>query len=107
LLRDPAFFVSGDAVLMPSGRCRARGGLVPAARGRFAVAMKFSTRNQLPGTVLSVTKGEAMAVVRIQLDQGGTITSSINRDAVEDLALAEGSKVTALVKSTEVSLAVE
>jgi len=69
--------------------------------------MKFSTRNQLPGTVLSVTKGEAMAVVRIQLDQGGTITSSINRDAVEDLALAEGSKVTALVKSTEVSLAVE
>ncbi|HEX4688108.1 MAG TPA: TOBE domain-containing protein [Nocardioides sp.] len=69
--------------------------------------MKISTRNQLPGTVLSVTKGEAMAVVRIQLDQGGTITSSITRDAVEDLALAEGSKVTALVKSTEVSLAVE
>ena len=69
--------------------------------------MKISTRNQLPGTVLSVTKGEAMAVVRIQLDQGGTITSSITRDAVEDLALAEGSKVTALVKSTEVSLAIE
>jgi molybdopterin-binding protein len=57
--------------------------------------------------VVSVTKGEAMAVVRIQLDQGGVITSSITRDAVEDLELAEGSKVTALVKSTEVSLAVE
>ena len=69
--------------------------------------MKFSTRNQLPGTVLSVTKGEAMAVVRIRLDQGGTITSSITRDAAEDLALTEGSKVTALVKATEVSLAVE
>jgi molybdopterin-binding protein len=70
-------------------------------------AMKFSTRNQLPGTVISVTLGEAMAVVRIQLDEGGILTSSITRDAVEDLALAEGSKVTALVKSTEVSLAVE
>ena len=69
--------------------------------------MKFSTRNQLPGTVVSVTLGEAMAVVRIQLDEGGVLTSSITRDAVEDLGLAEGSKVTALVKSTEVSLAVE
>ena len=69
--------------------------------------MRFSTRNQLPGTVVSVTLGEAMAVVRIQLDEGGVLTSSITRDAVEDLGLAEGSKVTALVKSTEVSLAVE
>jgi len=69
--------------------------------------MKFSTRNQLPGTVVSVTAGEAMAVVRIQLDEGGLLTSSITRDAVEDLGLAEGSKVVALVKSTEVSLAVE
>src|SRR4029077_816081 len=69
--------------------------------------MRFSTRNQLPGTVVSVRLGEAMAVVRIQLDQGGILTSSITRDAVEDLALAEGSKVTALVKSTEVSLAVD
>ena len=70
-------------------------------------AMRFSIRNQLQGTVVSVTKGEAMAVVRIQLDQGPIITSSITRDAANDLGLAEGSKVTALVKSTEVSLAVE
>ena len=70
-------------------------------------AMKFSTRNQLPGTVDSVTLGEAMAVVRIQLDEGGMLTSSITRDAAEDLGLAAGSKVVALVKSTEVSLAIE
>jgi molybdopterin-binding protein len=50
-------------------------------------AMKFSTRNQLPGTVVSVTLGEAMAVVRIQLDNGPLLTSSITRDAAEDLAL--------------------
>jgi molybdopterin-binding protein len=70
-------------------------------------AMKVSTRNQLPATVDSVTLGEAMAVVRIQLDEGGMLTSSITRDAVEDLGLAHGSNVVALVKSTEVSLAVE
>ena len=69
--------------------------------------MKLSTRNQLPGTVTSVTSGEAMAVVKIKLDGGAEITSSITREAVDDLGLAEGSKVTALIKSTEVALAVE
>ena len=69
--------------------------------------MKLSTRNQLPGTVTSVTAGEAMAVVKIQLDGGPEITSSITRETAEDLGLAEGSKVIALVKSTEVALATE
>ena len=69
--------------------------------------MKLSTRNQLPGTVVSISRGEAMAVVRIRLDSGTEITSSITRDAVDDLGLAEGSKVTALIKSTEVALGVE
>ncbi|WP_299052005.1 TOBE domain-containing protein [uncultured Nocardioides sp.] len=69
--------------------------------------MRLSTRNQLPGTVVSVTTGEAMAVVKIRLDGGETITSSITKDAAEDLGLAEGSKVTALVKSTEVAIGVE
>ena len=69
--------------------------------------MKLSTRNQLPGTVTSVTTGEAMAVVRIQLDDGPEITSSITRDAAVDLGLAVGSKVVALVKSTEVAIGIE
>ncbi|MFQ6325716.1 TOBE domain-containing protein [Nocardia sp. CWNU-33] len=69
--------------------------------------MRLSTRNQLDGTVLSVTRGEAMAVVRIQLTGGDEITSSITRDAVDDLGLAEGKPVKVLIKSTEVSLGVE
>jgi molybdopterin-binding protein len=69
--------------------------------------VKLSTRNQLAGTVTSVTTGEAMAVVKIRLDGGPDITSSITKEAAEDLGLAEGSKVTALIKSTEVALAVE
>jgi molybdopterin-binding protein len=70
--------------------------------------MKLSTRNQLPGTVVSVAKGEAMVVVKVRLDGGEQVlTSSITRDAVDDLGLAEGSPVTLLIKSTEVALAVE
>jgi molybdopterin-binding protein len=70
--------------------------------------MKLSTRNQLAGTVASITLGEAMAVVKVTLDGGGqTITASITKEAVVDLGLAEGSPVTVLVKSTEVMLGVE
>lgn len=69
--------------------------------------MKLSTRNQFPGTVVSVVQGEAMAVVKVELAGGQTITSSITREAVADLGLAEGTAVTVLIKSTEVALAVE
>jgi molybdopterin-binding protein len=44
----------------------------------------------------------------VQLDGGSqTVTPSITREAVADLGLAEGTKVLVLVKSTEVTLAVE
>lgn len=69
--------------------------------------MRLSTRNQLAGTVESVTTGEAMAVVRVRLAGGEVITSSITKDAVDELGLAEGVAVTALIKSTEVALGVE
>jgi molybdate transport system regulatory protein len=69
--------------------------------------MRLSTRNQLAATVTSVQSGEAMAVVKVTLDTGQEMTASITRDAAEDLALAPGSKVTVLVKSTEVMLAVD
>jgi molybdate transport system regulatory protein len=69
--------------------------------------MRLSTRNQLPGTVESVDLGEAMAVVKVTVDGNHPITASITREAAEDLKLAAGSKVTVLVKSTEVMLGVE
>lgn len=70
--------------------------------------MRLSTRNQLAGTVTSIQQGEAMAVVKVALDGGGqVITSSITREAVADLDLAEGSPVIVLVKSTEVTPAVD
>ncbi|QIS09970.1 TOBE domain-containing protein [Nocardia arthritidis] len=69
--------------------------------------MRLSTRNQLDGTVISVTRGEAMAVIRVRLNGGDEITSSITRDAADDLGLGTGSPVKVLIKSTEVALGVE
>ncbi|MFI6274196.1 molybdopterin-binding protein [Streptomyces sp. NPDC050988] len=67
--------------------------------------MSLSIRNQLPGTVTSVTPGEAMATVKVRLDGGQELTAAITLEAVKELGLAEGSAVRALVKSTEISLA--
>ncbi|KJE21065.1 molybdenum-pterin binding domain [Frankia torreyi] len=65
----------------------------------------LSIRNQLRGTISSLETGGAMAVAHIALDSGGELTSAITLAAATDLGLAEGSSVTALIKSTEVALA--
>jgi molybdate transport system regulatory protein len=69
--------------------------------------MRLSTRNQLPATVESIVLGEAMAAVKVTIDCGHPMTASITKEAVEDLSLVPGSRVTVLVKSTQVMLAVE
>ncbi|WP_031487767.1 TOBE domain-containing protein [Streptomyces bicolor] len=67
--------------------------------------MSLSIRNQLPGTVTAITPGEVMATVKVRLAGGQDLTAAITLEAVEDLGLAEGSTVNALVKATEISLA--
>ncbi|MBA2812512.1 TOBE domain-containing protein [Streptomyces sp. KM273126] len=64
----------------------------------------LSIRNRLPGTVTGVATGGAMATVKVAIE-GGELTAAITADAVTDLGLADGSSVTALIKSTEVALA--
>ncbi|MGW0552944.1 TOBE domain-containing protein [Streptomyces sp. NPDC002926] len=67
--------------------------------------MSLSIRNQIPGTVVSVTSGEVMATVKVRLDGGQEITAAITLEAVKELGLAPGSSVRTLIKSTEVALA--
>ena len=70
--------------------------------------MRLSTRNQLAGTVTEVTVGAVSAIVKVKLDGGDQIvTASITKEAVEELGLVAGTKTTVLVKSSEVTLAVE
>ena len=64
----------------------------------------LSIRNQLPGTVTDLAAGDAMASVRVTVE-GGELTAAITREAAEDLGLAPGIPVVALIKATEVSLA--
>ncbi|MER6121692.1 TOBE domain-containing protein [Streptomyces sp. NPDC001795] len=67
--------------------------------------MNLSIRNQIPGTVTAVTPGEVMATVKVRLAGGQDVTAAVTLEAVDELNLAPGAAVYALVKSTEVALA--
>lgn len=69
--------------------------------------MRLSTRNQLRGTVAAIDAGAVMTVVKVDLDGGQQITSSITKEAGDDLELEVGAPVTVLIKSTEVTLGVD
>ena len=70
--------------------------------------MRLSTRNQLTGTVISVSTGEAMSVVKVQLtDSDVVMTSAITAESAADLGIEAGKNVTLLIKSTEVAVGVE
>jgi molybdopterin-binding protein len=66
--------------------------------------MQISARNKLEGTVTSIKLGGVMAEVVVQVG-GNEIVSVVTRTSVEELGLAEGDSVTAIIKSTEVMLA--
>ena len=67
--------------------------------------MQLSARNQLSGTVESVTLGEVMAIVKVALPDGQHITAAITKDSTETLGFAPGDAVVVVIKSTEVMLA--
>ena len=66
--------------------------------------MKLSARNQFPGTVLEVHPGAVNATVKVDIGGGNIVTSSITNEAVADLGLAPGDRVTVLVKSSDVMI---
>ncbi len=68
--------------------------------------MKISARNVLKGKVVDVKKGATTAHVRI--DIGGTVvTASITNEAVDELGLKVGMSAAAVVKASDVMVAVD
>ncbi|KAB2699300.1 molybdopterin-binding protein [Brucella haematophila] len=69
--------------------------------------MKISARNRLKGKIVDVTKGATTAHVRIDIGNGVIVTSSITNEAVDELRLAVGGTAYAVVKASDVMVAVE
>ena len=68
--------------------------------------MKISARNQLRGTVETVSLGLITARVGVRVGEN-LIESVITRQSVEEMNIKVGQQVTAVIKSTEVMLMVE
>ena len=65
---------------------------------------KLSARNQLKGKVVEVRKGQTTAHVRVDIGNGVIVTSSITNEAVDDLGLAKGDDVFAVIKASDVTI---
>jgi molybdopterin-binding protein len=68
--------------------------------------MKISARNAFDGVVKEVKKGSTTAHVTIDVN-GLTVTAAITNESVEDLGLAAGSKVKAIIKASDVIVATD
>jgi molybdopterin-binding protein len=68
--------------------------------------MKLSARNQLRGVIVEVTKGATTSHVRIDIG-GAVVTASITNEAVEELKLAKGQSAVAVIKASDVLVAVD
>ena len=85
--------------------------IVKASNVMFAAGTErvagISARNQIAGIVASVKKGAVNGHVAIETADGARIMGSITNEAIDELGLAEGGKALAIVKATDVIVAVE
>jgi molybdopterin-binding protein len=68
--------------------------------------MKISARNKLKGKVVEVKKGTTTAHVKIDVG-GQTVTAAITNDSVDELKLAAGQTVYAVIKASDVMVGID
>jgi len=69
--------------------------------------MKISARNVLKGKVKKVTKGAINSEVAVELSKGVEIVSVITNKSITNLKIAKGKDVYAVVKASNVMIAVD
>lgn len=69
--------------------------------------MKISARNAIKGTVKQVVPGAVNTEVTIEVVPGVEVVAIITKSSAQKLELAEGKEVYAVVKATDVMVAVD
>ena len=69
--------------------------------------MKLSARNKLKGKIVEVKKGATTAHVKIDIGGGQVVTSAITNEAADELKLAAGQPAYAIIKASDVMVAVD
>ncbi len=83
--------------------------VIKASNVMFATAKieGISARNQIEGTIVAVKKGAVNGIVTIEDADGVKISGSITNESIETLGLKEGSSAVAIIKATDVMVAVD
>lgn len=68
--------------------------------------LHLSARNKLPGTIAAITEGTVNGVVTVRVGDN-TLSATISLAAIQELGLAVGSEVVAVVKATSVMFGVD
>jgi molybdopterin-binding protein len=69
--------------------------------------MRISARNTLKGTIKHIETGAVNSEVTIELANGVTVVSIITKHSAENLGLKVGGAAYAVIKASDVMLAVE
>lgn len=69
--------------------------------------MKLSARNVLKGKVAAVTHGAVNSEVVLRLDSGAEVVSIITKESAEALELAPGKEAYAVIKASNIMVAVD
>ena len=69
--------------------------------------MRISARNTLKTKIKKIIPGTVNSEIILELSPGVEITAIITKDSVESLGLTEGKEAYAVIKSTDVMVAVE
>ena len=64
----------------------------------------LSARNKLNCKVTDINEGAVNSVVKVELEGGEVVSSTITCEAVKELGLELGSQATAVIKATEVMI---
>ena len=66
--------------------------------------VKISARNQIAGTIVSITPGAVNGSIKVDIGGGNVVTASITEEAIAELALATGEAVTVIIKASDVMI---
>ncbi|MCU1465040.1 MAG: hypothetical protein JWM72_968 [Actinomycetia bacterium] len=61
----------------------------------------------MAGTVVEIHEGAVTTTVKVRLEVGATMTSSITKEAADELGLAVDTPVVVVVKASDVMIGVE
>jgi molybdopterin-binding protein len=65
----------------------------------------LSARNQFPGTLKEIKKGQTTSHLKVDIGGGHIVTASITNEAVDELELKIGDSVWTIVKASDVMIA--